>query len=290
MKEDKMKFDIFLSYSHPDEHIAHELEQKFTASGLRCFSMGTSLHGGDEWVRKVRESVKESENIVILITPRSVDSKWIFIEVGAAWMENKRIIPVLQFVNMSELPEVIKNVQCVRIETEAEKLSLIHNIANTRETESSVKISLDFLLDNVQHAKSKMNQDRFTPNLFIGSGRGGGICAGIFASHYSQTPYKVVDCQFRGTGKERITEIDGSSLQPEDIIGRNVLVVEWVRQSGRTFSMIKERLEKLNPGGLKSYSLFWKKGKGDIKQVRGEPPDYYGIKCEEVPDNPWGIF
>jgi hypoxanthine phosphoribosyltransferase len=287
-----IKFDIFLSYSHPDEHIAHELEEKFTKCGLNCFSMESSLHGGDDWVDKVRDSIRVSEIILILITPRSISSKWVFMEVGAAWMENKKVIPLLQFVDdTKELPEVIRMVQCARIETEREKLDLIQTITKIKETNSPEEASLDFIYEHVVAAKSKLDGDRFTPNLFIGSGRGGAVLAGIFASRYGQPPFKVVDCQFRGIGTDRITKIDDSSLRQEDIVGKNILVVEWARQSGKTFSMIREKIEKLEPGSLQSYALYWKHGKEEgITQEHIEPPDYYGITCTNVPRSRWGIY
>ena len=122
---------------------------------------------------------------------------------------------------------MIRNIQCERNETEVEKINLNHTIANIKETNGPAKISLELIIDNVLSAKSKRDQDKwFTPNLFIGSGRGGAVCAGIFASHYGQPPFKVVDCQFSGKANDRITEIDSRSLRQEDIIGKNILVIE----------------------------------------------------------------
>jgi len=280
---DSMKYNIFLSYSHLDRSLALELAHKFSASGLKCFLSEKDLSSGDEWVKKIRESIKESERVMLLITPRSVKSPWIFIEAGAAWMENKPIIPLVQFVDVGELPEIIKGVQFKNIETEVAKLDLVHEFANMNDRNESFDISLEFIFDQVRLAKSNMEQDRFEPNLFIGSGRGGAICAAIFAHHFGHLPLKVVDCQQVGKGKNRTVKIDDSSLKEEDILDKNILVIEWVRQTGSTYSAISERISRLGPASVQSYALFWTK-------ENGNPPDYYGIYCDTAPVNPWGIY
>lgn len=276
-----MKYDIFLSYSHLDQLIAIELEEKLRASGLRCFLSEKSVQSGEEWVSTVRKSIQESERVLILVTPRSVNSKWVYIEAGAAWMENKKIVPLIQFVDLSELPEIIKNVQIKRIETEAQKLSLIQEMAKGMSKASSIQISLDFVLDQVKLAKSKMDRERFQPTLVIGSGTGGAICASMFATSLGLHALKVVGLQFVGSEDGR--KIDDSSLIKEDILGKNVLIVEWVRQTGKTFALIKERVQDLNPAKLKSYALFWTKRSK-------EAPDYYGIVASSAPYNPWSIY
>lgn len=278
-----MRYDIFLSYSHLDRHIAVELEEKLRANGLRCFMSEKSLQTGVEWVPEVRESIREAECAVILVTPRSMNSKWIYIEAGAAWMENKTIIPLIQFVDLSELPEIMKNIQVKRIETEAQKLNFIREMAKGKAKDSSIQISLDFILDHIKLAKSKMDQERFQPNLFIGSGRGGAICASIFASYFGLHALKVVGLQFIGSEEKRITKIDHSSLTKEGIVGQNILVVEWVRQTGKTYELIKAKISGLEPAALKSYALFWTKRSQ-------EPPDYYGILSDSAPNNPWSIY
>lgn len=278
-----MKYNIFLSYSHFDRSLALELEHKFSACGLRCFLSEKDVSSGSEWVEKIRDSIRESERVMLLITPRSVNSPWIFIEAGAAWMESKPIIPLVQFVDIRELPEIIKGVQIKNIETEVGKLDLVHELANVNNRNEPLQISFEFIFDQARLAKSNMEQDRFEPNLFIGSGRGGAICAAIFSHHFGHLPLKVVDCQQVGKGKNRTVKIDDSSLRKEDILDKNVLVIEWVRQTGKTFNAIKEQMLKLGPASMQSYAMFW-------TQQSDESPDYYGIQCESAPINPWNLY
>jgi hypoxanthine phosphoribosyltransferase len=281
-KEKLMNHDIFLSYSHLDSKIAVELREKFLASGLTCFMAEKSVEVGDQWIHQIREAIRESEIILILITPRSIGSKWVYLEVGAAWMENKRIIPLTQFVDISDLPELIKNLQIKTIETEKDKLNLVHELISRKGVSAPVIITFEFIVDKIRLAKSQMDKDRFQPNLFVGLGRGGAICAGIFASHFGFHSLKAVDCQFSGVGDRRITTIDDSSLTKKTISGKNVLVIEWARQSGRTYKIVREKILALHPASLKSYAMFWTGSKN--------PPDYIALHTDTVPSNPWSIY
>ncbi len=278
-----MKYDLFLSYSHLDRHIAEELEIKLTFTGLTCFLAEKSLTGGTEWVSEVRAALKDSERILILVTPRSINSKWVYMEVGAAWMEDKTVTPLLQFVDLSQLPEVMTKFQAKYIETEKQKLDFIHEMTGKAVKHDQINITMEFIVDQVRNAKSRMDQARFQPNLFIGCGRGGAICAGIFASLYGFHALKVIDCQFRGSGENRITDLDDSCLNKEHIIGRNILFIEWARQTGRTYELAKKRIWDFEPAALQSYAMFWT-GKSNI------PPDFFGISCDEIPLNPWSIW
>jgi hypoxanthine phosphoribosyltransferase len=277
-----MSYDVFLSYSHLDSNIALELREKFLASGLTCFLAEKSLDVGNQWIDQVREAIRESETILILITPRSVGSKWVYMEVGAAWMESKKIIPLTQFVDVSDLPDLIKNLQARSIETEREKLNLVYELIGRKGATVPVIITLDFIVDKIRIAKSFMDQDMFQPNLFIGVGRGGAICAGVFASQFGFHALKVVDCQYRGAGENLTPRIDDSTLTKQSISGKNILVIEWARQSGKTYKLVRDKISAMKPASLRAYALFWT----GIKN----PPNYIGLHTDSVPSNPWSIF
>ena len=277
------EMNIFLSYSHLDNHIAEELESRLTAKGLNCFMAERTLQGGDDWLIKIREGIKNSEKVFILITPRSVNSAWIHLETGAAWMENKDIYPLLQFVNPSDLTAIIKTRHATIIETEMQKTNFIASLTTSDGHRAPRQMTMNLVLEKISSAKAEMNRHTFDPNLFIGSGKGGALCAAVFASQLGHHPLKVVDCQFAGTGDERNTKIDDSSLRREDIFGKNVLVVEWARKSGRTYELIENKIAPMKPAILRAYALFW-------TQESQSVPHYYGETCTEIPQNPWGTY
>ena len=61
---------------------------------------------GERWQEKLQEALRESKTLVVILSLASVDSPWIFFELGAAIADNKRIIPVLlEGVDMARIPK-----------------------------------------------------------------------------------------------------------------------------------------------------------------------------------------
>jgi hypothetical protein len=55
-----------------------------TAAGIDSQS-APSTEGGDDIPEEIRRQIKLSREIVILLTPESIDRRWVLLEVGAAW-------------------------------------------------------------------------------------------------------------------------------------------------------------------------------------------------------------
>jgi hypothetical protein len=59
-----------------------------------------------------------------------------------------------------------------------------------------------------------------------------------------------MDCQYIGNGELQRPELDKSCLRKKDIESKNILFVEWIRKTGRTFAAAKEKILALNPAAL----------------------------------------
>src|SRR2546423_4697088 len=70
-------YDIFLSYTHEDSHIANELKEILETSGLRCFMAEKDIAVGMEWADQIRSALHSSKRILLLITPRSKNRPWL---------------------------------------------------------------------------------------------------------------------------------------------------------------------------------------------------------------------
>jgi len=73
-------YDVFFSYSHLDELIAEEIYERLSSYGIECFMAKKDIRTGSEWQPDIKESLISSEKVILLITPRSADCKWIFLE------------------------------------------------------------------------------------------------------------------------------------------------------------------------------------------------------------------
>lgn len=126
--ESEEEIDVFLSYSSKDTDVANELVQIFIDNGLSCYMASKSLSGGELWEEAIRRALFRSKELVVLLTPNSIKSSWVMIEAGAAWVLQKPIIPCIQYVKASELPEPISKHQAVSILTYEDKKNIAQQV------------------------------------------------------------------------------------------------------------------------------------------------------------------
>ena len=89
---------VFISYSHKDQVLATELVNRLKAAGLDAWFDKWEILPGDNWAEKTSEGLKESDAMVVLLTPNSAESEAIRANVSYALGEKSfrhRVIPVL---------------------------------------------------------------------------------------------------------------------------------------------------------------------------------------------------
>ena len=115
---------IFISHSHSDDAIAYELvDFLLEALGLNsreilCTSnpdQGLS-YSSSSITDQLKEALKNSEALIILITSDSLHSAWIPFEAGSFWTTDKPIIPILgPGLTQNDLPGPLKNFLSISI-------------------------------------------------------------------------------------------------------------------------------------------------------------------------------
>ncbi|MCA9499179.1 MAG: toll/interleukin-1 receptor domain-containing protein [Nitrospira sp.] len=126
------KYDIFIGYSQKDWELALEIVSKLTRAGFNCFLARKCLSAGKKWQDGLREAIKCSEQVLLIMTPNSRDSKWVIFEAGAAWGLEKPIIPALLFVKPDELMDCIREHQTYDIKCESGKMELIEALEKSK--------------------------------------------------------------------------------------------------------------------------------------------------------------
>ena len=120
--------DVFISYSTKDTALAKELSNLLEERAIRTFLAEKSLGIGLRWQGQIQQALRESRMIVLLLTPESVESKWVMLEAGAAWALDIPLVPVLAYVKPTDLPAPISDFQCRGFMTTQEKTSLVVDI------------------------------------------------------------------------------------------------------------------------------------------------------------------
>ena len=120
-----LTFDVFISYASGDPAIADELRTELQQGGVRCFMAEKDIQVATEWQDSIRDALRGSKQILVLLTPRSVNRPWVLMETGAAWALGKPLIPALAHVAVGDLLDPIRRHQARVIETTAQRKALV---------------------------------------------------------------------------------------------------------------------------------------------------------------------
>jgi len=103
-------YQVFVSHATADKWLATMFCEKIEETGASTFRDDRDINGGDDIPEEIRKQIRQSRELVVLLTPESVDRAWILLEVGAAWgrRKNYRIVPVLCHVTVDAIPDIIK--------------------------------------------------------------------------------------------------------------------------------------------------------------------------------------
>lgn len=86
---------VFISYSRQDKTIADDIAAELRRRGAEVFIDYQRLVGGEDFTDRLGGEIEKCDFLVLLLSPRSVTSKWVKAEATYAHQNNKRIVPVL---------------------------------------------------------------------------------------------------------------------------------------------------------------------------------------------------
>jgi len=110
---DKHPLHIFLSSAPDDRPYARKLQNLLSRRPDVTVFTTETLSAGEDWESRLREELSKCDVFLVLLSPNSVDSKWVLHELGAAWAIGKRIISIATDRRISSkiplsLPELIE--------------------------------------------------------------------------------------------------------------------------------------------------------------------------------------
>jgi len=111
----KSPYLVFVSHATADKWLAKTICEKIEASGAAIFRDDRDIQGGDDIPDAIRKSIIRANELMVLLTPESVDRPWVLLEVGAAWgrKQRSRIIAVLCHVTVDTIPDMIASKKAV---------------------------------------------------------------------------------------------------------------------------------------------------------------------------------
>ncbi len=110
-------YQVFISHATADKWIAKAICEKIENTGATTFRDDRDISGGDDIPEEIRRQIKRSKEIVVILTPESIDRRWVILEVGAAWGWSKRmrITIVMCHVSVDPIPDMIKNKKAINL-------------------------------------------------------------------------------------------------------------------------------------------------------------------------------
>lgn len=113
---------VFISYSRKDEALAEKVVASLEEAGLDAWYDKREIVPGENWAESIARGLKESDAMVVLLTPNSLDSDLVRLDIDFALGENaynNRLIPV--FVGEPadlpsvKIPWIFKHLKSVRL-------------------------------------------------------------------------------------------------------------------------------------------------------------------------------
>lgn len=99
-----MARQIFISYSRQDIEFARRLSTDLTAAGYQAW-FDHSIKTGEDWETAIVTKIKESDQVIIILSQNSLKSQWVQHEGSMAYGLNKSIYPIMiEPVEADELP------------------------------------------------------------------------------------------------------------------------------------------------------------------------------------------
>lgn len=110
---------VFVSYSRFDLELMRKVRSQLRSDGFRTWADENLEPGTPEWEAAIEKAIKDSGAMVVILTPRTVDSVWVRREIQYALMLSKRLFPLLaEGDESSAVPITLATTQRVDIRIE----------------------------------------------------------------------------------------------------------------------------------------------------------------------------
>lgn len=98
---------IFISHSSRDRWVARRISEDLNNLGIETFLDEKDILTGESIDDAIGQHLIESDELLVIISPASLNSQWVFVEIGGAKALSKRLVPILFHVGANELPSIL---------------------------------------------------------------------------------------------------------------------------------------------------------------------------------------
>lgn len=127
---------VFINYSSKDEALATKIVKSLEDAGLEAWYKKREILPGDNWAEKIASALKESNAMVVLVTPDALDSDAVQGSISYALVESafkNRLIPVIveesEDLLIDKLPWIFKRFRTVKLSKDGKNEEQLKEIA-----------------------------------------------------------------------------------------------------------------------------------------------------------------
>ncbi|MEZ2303144.1 MAG: TIR domain-containing protein [Microcoleus sp.] len=105
---------VFISYSERDREAMEKIRNSLRRESLTVWTNTTDIQTGEDFQSAIDRGIEQTDNLVYLLSPDSVQSEYVRKEIDYAVSLQKRIIPVLvRETSADEIPKALQGVQYI---------------------------------------------------------------------------------------------------------------------------------------------------------------------------------
>ncbi|MEM6252434.1 MAG: TIR domain-containing protein [Cyanobacteria bacterium P01_D01_bin.156] len=121
---------VFLSYAEEDLATREIVRYHLLQSGVTVWTNTVDIRMGEDFEAAIQRGIEEADNIVYLISQKSLDSEYCQMEIDQALDLNKRIIPMLvEDLDVNLLPDTIRKIQFINLTDNQAAIDLEKDLA-----------------------------------------------------------------------------------------------------------------------------------------------------------------
>jgi TIR domain-containing protein len=116
-----VKPKVFISHSSIDSWVARQLATHLATCGVDTVLDNADIDHGDDFEESILKAAEESSELLVLLTPWSVDRPYIWMEIGNFWGRRKRMIGLLYGLTVEDvsqderMPVALKRLDLVQL-------------------------------------------------------------------------------------------------------------------------------------------------------------------------------
>lgn len=98
---------IFISHATADRWAARRISKEIEDCGATTFLDEKDIETEESIDDAISKNLADCDEVLVLLSPASIKSEWVLVEVGGAKALKKRLVPILFYLSVNDIPSPI---------------------------------------------------------------------------------------------------------------------------------------------------------------------------------------